>query len=97
MSESVGIQTQSITCEPCADGHHGLCNRDYCACSKHLHGMGIMAEMQDRLVRAAANLDDLCNKAAALHNTSEYSRLSGKREGVNLALSYLDEAVRERV
>ena len=53
-----------------------------------------LAEIQERLVRAEATLDDLCNKAAALHNTSEYSRLDGKREGVRLALSYLDEAVR---
>lgn len=48
-----------------------------------------MSELEDRLQRASDEIGRLCNKAAAMHNMTEYARLSGKREGIELALSYL--------
>lgn len=52
-----------------------------------------LIDLRDRMVRATETLDVLRNKAAGLHNTSEYARLDGKLEGVRLALSYLDETI----
>jgi hypothetical protein len=52
-----------------------------------------LLDLRDRLVRAAGSVDDLRNKAAALHNLTEHARLAGKLEGVRLALSYLDETI----
>lgn len=52
-----------------------------------------LLDLRDRLIRASESIDDLRNKAAALHNMGEYSRLDGKLEGVRLALSYLDETI----
>lgn len=45
--------------------------------------------MKERLERALRELEGLAQKAASLHNTYEYARLSGKIEGVKLALDYL--------
>ena len=59
--------------------------------------MGVLADLQERLVKAKAELDKMANGHAAMHNMSEYGRISGKSEGVGLALSYLDEVVRERI
>lgn len=52
-----------------------------------------LIDLRDRLVRATETIDDLRNKAAALHNLTEHARLAGKLEGVRLALSYLDESI----
>ena|SRR5665213_975908 len=57
----------------------------------------IVVELQGRMVKADAELTFLMEKSAALHNTSEYNRLSGKREGVRLCLGYLNEMSRDRV
>lgn len=46
-------------------------------------------DVEGRLERALVQLEDLRNKAAALHNLDEHARLCGKREGVELALDYL--------
>lgn len=61
--------------------------------SGYVETLRLLLDYRDRLEKASRSLDDLRNKAAALHNTSEYSRLDGKLEGVRLALSYLDEMV----
>lgn len=65
-------------------------HRDDEACSVCAE-LGTLAE---RLTAAIVRLDDLCNRAAYLHTTTEFARLDGKREGVKLALSYLSEARR---
>jgi hypothetical protein len=54
----------------------------------------VLADLQNRMVKAAVEIDKLCDRAAFLHNTTEFSRLDGKRQGVRLCLSYLDEVVR---
>ena len=57
------------------------------------YSLEALTALRERLVRAISTVADLCNKAAALHNMSEYARLDGKREGLVLALSYLDEEI----
>lgn len=49
-------------------------------------------ELHDRLTRAAATLDE---SAESYWEAAERSRVRGKAEGVRLALSYLDETIRE--
>lgn len=54
-----------------------------------------MCDLEQRLERAAVELDKLIKTPAALPRTeveiAEYYRLRGKAEGVRLALSYLRE------
>lgn len=49
-----------------------------------------LADLRERLIYAIGSLDDLRQRAAAYHNTTEYARLCGKVEGLKLALSYMD-------
>jgi hypothetical protein len=51
----------------------------------------ILCDLRDRTVRADAELQRLAPKGAA----PEYRRLTAKAEGVRLALSYLDEAIKD--
>jgi hypothetical protein len=51
-----------------------------------------IATLADRLRTAAASLDDML----PVQDTEETARLSGKAEGVRLALSYVEEHLRER-
>lgn len=55
----------------------------------------VCRDLDDRLRRAADDLRVLKNKAAAAHHTTEYSRLDGKQQGVELARSYLNEYLRD--
>lgn len=58
-----------------------------------------VVELQGRFVKADAEMTFLMEKAvtARTTHTHEYARLSGKREGIRLCLSYLNEMSRERV
>lgn len=49
----------------------------------------VLLELDDRLRRASVELEGLIQRAAALHNTSEYDRIYGKRQGVELSRDYL--------
>ena len=56
--------------------------------------MGVLADLQERMVKAKSELDALANRHAAMHNMNEYVRVSGKSEGIGVALTYLDEVAR---
>jgi len=52
-----------------------------------------LVDLRARCVRAAAALDEL---AAAASPVPEFWRLSGKADGIRLALSYIDDQLREQ-
>lgn len=54
-------------------------------------------DLWERLVTARAHLDGKCDRAAYLHNMTEFVGLDGQRKGIELALSYMDEMERARV
>lgn len=56
-----------------------------------------VADLRERMIKAREEIDALAQKSAARHNESEYGRLCGKREGIGLCLSYLDEMERVNV
>ena len=56
--------------------------------------MSDLHDINDRLRRAATYLAEMAKDA---HDPLEYKRLSGKSEGVHLAISYVEEALRDRV
>jgi hypothetical protein len=53
--------------------------------------MSATSELRDRLNDARVEVERLRNSAAAMHAKYEHSRLAGKVEGIDLALSYLAE------
>lgn len=54
-----------------------------------------LTEVRERLCSASDSVNGLMDKAAASHATSEFSRLCGKREGIHLAVAYVDDALRD--
>ena len=54
-----------------------------------------MEELRERMSKAANEISTMMGiMGASLIRTSEYTRLSGKRDGILLCLSYLDETIR---
>jgi hypothetical protein len=54
-----------------------------------------LRDLRDRLVKARQELINIRDREA-FHTDEDRSRLSGKVEGVGLALSYVDEILREK-
>lgn len=52
----------------------------------------LLADYRERLVEAAAKLGAIADERT--EEDSNYFRIIGKQQGVNLALSYLDEILR---
>lgn len=55
--------------------------------------MSELQDLRDRLAAAADHLDSLASQQP--RHTEEQGRLRGKAEGVRLAMSYMDEALRD--
>jgi hypothetical protein len=54
-----------------------------------------MLDLWDRLTTARSKLNMMADDAI-LDGSEDVDRLQGKAEGIGLALSYLDEVIRER-
>lgn len=55
-------------------------------------GDGALQELRSRLAEKAVTLSEMADRASAL---GESRRLRGKAEGVDLAISFVDELLRE--
>src|SRR4051812_1474740 len=55
-----------------------------------------LTDLRARMLRARDDLLAMRGVMPTAHNVDEYNRLTGKTEGVSLALSYLDEAITQQ-
>lgn len=56
---------------------------------------GDLRELRERLNEKAALLDGMAAAASTWHGPSTQARLAGKADGVRLAVSFIDELLRE--
>lgn len=57
----------------------------------------LLTDLRERLCRAGDELEGLAQRSAASHAVTEYGRITGKQEGVKLAVSYVDEYLRDEL
>lgn len=65
------------------------------AAAKGLTAWDLMVDLHERLEKAGFEVHGLCSTAWAENSMVEYKRLLGKHEGIQLALGFLREAMRQ--